>query len=57
MKKEKVIGFIWQHFLLLLSMFFMTFGVALCVRSNLVEVYRLNILTYHLMFLISLHTP
>ncbi|MDE6072569.1 MAG: hypothetical protein K2G53_08480, partial [Muribaculaceae bacterium] len=34
-KKEKVIGFVWQHILLLLSMFFMTFGVALCVRSNL----------------------
>ena len=34
-RKEKVIGFIWQHVLLLLSMFFMTFGVALCVRSNL----------------------
>lgn len=33
--KERVIGFVWQHFLLLLSMFFMTFGVALCVRSNL----------------------
>lgn len=33
--KEKVIGFIWQHVLLLLSMFFMTLGVALCVRSNL----------------------
>ena len=33
--KEKVIGFVWQHVLLLLSMFFMTFGVALCVRSNL----------------------
>ena len=33
--KEKVIGFVWQHILLLLSMFFMTFGVALCVRSNL----------------------
>ncbi|MDE6754159.1 MAG: hypothetical protein K2J82_06070 [Muribaculaceae bacterium] len=33
--KEKVIGFIWQHILLLLSMFFMTLGVALCVRSNL----------------------
>lgn len=33
--KEKVIGFVWQHFLLLVSMFFMTFGVALCVRSNL----------------------
>lgn len=33
--KEKVIGFIWQHILLLFSMFFMTLGVALCVRSNL----------------------
>ena len=35
LNKEKVIRFSWQHFLLLLSMFFMTFGVALCVRSNL----------------------
>lgn len=34
-KKEKIIGFIWQHILLLLSMYFMTLGVALCVRSNL----------------------
>lgn len=34
-KKEKVIGFVWQHVLLLFSMFFMTLGVALCVRSNL----------------------
>ena len=34
-EKEKVIGFVWQHVLLLLSMRFMTFGVALCVRSNL----------------------
>ena len=33
--KDKVIGFAWQHFLLLVSMFCMTFGVALCVRSNL----------------------
>ncbi|MBD5278911.1 MAG: hypothetical protein HDS32_06710 [Bacteroides sp.] len=33
--KEKVIGFVWQHILLLFSMYFMTFGVALCVRSNL----------------------
>ena len=33
--KEKIIGFVWQHVLLLLSMFFMTLGVALCVRSNL----------------------
>lgn len=33
--KDKVTGFVWQHFLLLVSMFFMTLGVALCVRSNL----------------------
>lgn len=33
--KEKVIEFVWQHVLLLVSMFFMTLGVALCVRSNL----------------------
>lgn len=33
--KDKIAGFVWQHILLLLSMFFMTFGVALCVRSNL----------------------
>lgn len=35
LSKETVIGFVWQHFLLLVSMFFMTLGVALCVRSNL----------------------
>ena len=35
MIKDKVIGFVWQHVLLIMSMFFMTFGVALCVRSNL----------------------
>ena len=34
-EKDKVIGFVWQHILLLFSMFFMTLGVALCVRSNL----------------------
>ncbi len=33
--KDKVTGFVWQHTLLLVSMFFMTLGVALCVRSNL----------------------
>lgn len=33
--KERVTGFLWQHVLLLLAMFFMTLGVALCVRSNL----------------------
>ncbi len=35
LSKEKAIGFVWQHILLLFSMFFMTLGVALCVRSNL----------------------
>lgn len=32
---DKTIEFIWQHVLLIISMFFMTLGVALCVRSNL----------------------
>ncbi|MCM1067302.1 MAG: DUF6198 family protein [Muribaculaceae bacterium] len=33
--KDKFISFIWQHLLLLGSLFIMTFGVALCVRSAL----------------------
>lgn len=33
--KDKIIGFCWQHLLLLVSLFVMTFGVALCVRSML----------------------
>ncbi len=33
--KDRVVGFLWQHVLLILSMYFMTLGVALCVRSNL----------------------
>lgn len=33
--KDKIIGFIWQHVLLVISLFIMTFGVALCVRSAL----------------------
>lgn len=33
--RNTAIGFIWQHLLLILSMFLMTLGVALCVRSNL----------------------
>ena len=32
--KEKIIMFLWQHVLLLVSLFIMTLGVALCVRSN-----------------------
>lgn len=35
MKRFNVIGFLWQHVLLLISLFVMTFGVALCVRSAL----------------------
>ena len=33
--KDKINSFIWQHFLLLLSLFVMTLGVAVCVRSQL----------------------
>ena len=32
--RERVIHFIWQHLLLLISLFVMTLGVAVCVRSN-----------------------
>lgn len=33
--KTRILGFAWQHLLLIVSLFFMTFGVALCVRSGL----------------------
>lgn len=33
--KTKISAFIWQHFLLLVSLFFLALGVAICVRSNL----------------------
>lgn len=33
--KNKIVGLVWQHLLLLVALFFMTFGVALCVRSGL----------------------
>lgn len=33
--KQRILSFLWQHFLLLLSLNLMTIGVALCVRSNL----------------------
>ncbi len=33
--KDKVVSFLWQHVLLLVSLFIMTLGVAVCVRSNL----------------------
>ena len=32
---QKATGFIWQHILLVISLFIMTFGVALCIRSSL----------------------
>ncbi len=35
MDKERVISFIWQHFLLLISLMVMTLGVAVCIRSGL----------------------
>jgi len=33
--KDKVVSFLWQHFLLLVSLYVMTLGVAICVRSHL----------------------
>ena len=35
MEKGKLVSFVWQHLLLLVSLFVMTLGVALCVRSGL----------------------
>lgn len=34
-RKGRIVMFLWQHLLLIVSLFIMTFGVALCVRSNL----------------------
>ena len=34
-KKDRIISFLWQHVLLLVSLFIMTLGVAVCVRSML----------------------
>ena len=33
--KEKIIGFVWQHIWLLVSLFVLALGVSLCVRSDL----------------------
>ncbi len=33
--KEKVISFVWQHILLLFSLYLMTLGVVLCIKSDL----------------------
>lgn len=35
LSKDKISHFIWQHILLLASLFLMTLGVALCVRSHM----------------------
>lgn len=34
-KERDIAGFLWQHLLLCISLFVMTFGVAICVRSAL----------------------
>ena len=34
-RKERVLSFIWQHTLLTVSLYLMTLGVVLCVKSNL----------------------
>lgn len=33
--KERVVSFVWQHLLLLFSLYLMTLGVSMCVRSSL----------------------
>lgn len=33
--RDKLVSFLWQHLLLVVSLFVMTLGVALCLRSNL----------------------
>lgn len=33
--QNRLVSFVWQHVLLIISLFFMTLGVALCVRSAL----------------------
>ncbi len=33
--KERTVSFVWQHLLLLFSLYLMTLGVSLCVRSSL----------------------
>lgn len=33
--REKVLSFVWQHLLLLVSLYLMTLGVVLCVKSSL----------------------
>lgn len=33
--KERLISFLWQHILLLLSLYLMTLGVVLCIKSAL----------------------
>lgn len=35
MKKERFVSFVWQHLLLLISLFIMTLGIAMCVKSML----------------------
>lgn len=34
-KKERIVSFLWQHLWLLISLFIMTLGVAVCVKSML----------------------
>ena len=33
--KDRVVSFVWQHFLLLISLYLMTLGVVLCIKSAL----------------------
>jgi len=33
--KKRIVSFVWQHILLIASLYLMTLGVALCIKSNL----------------------
>ena len=44
--KNNIISFIWQHLLLLVSLYVMTLGVAVCVRSQLGSVGTLFAMVY-----------
>lgn len=35
LRKERIVSFVWQHVLLIASLFLMTLGVVLCIKSAL----------------------
>ena len=35
--RNRAVGFVWQHLLLMVALFLMTLGVVLCIKSDLGE--------------------